>query len=227
MEPTIHHIEHTTSTQLEARKLIAQGGAKTGDIVLANEQSAGRGRFGRSWISPKGGMYATFIVRPDPLLSLKAGLAVVRVLRAVGIDAGLKWPNDVIVEDLKIAGVLIETDGDCSLAGIGLNLASAPQETATCVTHHADVPDRDEWVRAIAEELIEMSSGGFNLTEYRRACLTLGRPVRIEGIRDDPSVEGIAEDVDDSGRLIVQTRAERKTVSSGECLHLRALHPEG
>ncbi|MFC2078356.1 biotin--[acetyl-CoA-carboxylase] ligase [Candidatus Bipolaricaulota bacterium] len=221
MEPNIHHIERTTSTQLDARRLIAQGEAKIGDIVLANEQTAGRGRFGRSWISPKGGLYATFIVHPDPLLSFKAGLAMVRILRSAGIDAGLKWPNDVFVGDLKIAGVLIETDGEYSLAGIGLNLSSAPQETATCVTHHAELPDRSDWVRAIAEQLIEGSSGGFDLADYRNVCLTLGRSVRIEGIGDDPAIEGIAIDVDDGGRLILKVKEGLKTVSSGECLHLR------
>lgn len=227
MEPTLHHIERTASTQLEARRLIAGGIAKTGDIVLANEQTAGRGRFGRSWISPIGGLYVTFILVPDPLVSLKAGLAVVRVLQSAGIDAKLKWPNDVLVEERKIAGILVETDGDHSLAGIGINLTVAPLETATCVAQYADVASSEEWARAIADELIEISSEGFSFDEYRRACMTLGQTVLIDGIGDEPPFEGTALDVDDEGRLIVQTEQGLRTVSSGECLHLRPAHPDG
>jgi len=225
MESAIHHIEQTPSTQQEARKLIADGDAKIGDIVLAGEQTAGRGRFGRSWISPKGGLYITVICSTDPLISLRAGLAVARALQSVGIEAGLKWPNDVLVESLKIAGVLIEKDGDYSLMGIGLNLSSAPLDTATCVARYVDKLDRSEWAQAIANTLFEMPSGSVILDEYRNACLTLGRPVLIAGIGDEPPVEGIAVDVDDRGGLIIQTRERRRTISSGECLHLHAANP--
>ncbi len=227
MELTIHHIEQTTSTQLEARKLIAEGVAKTGDIVLANEQTAGRGRFGRTWISPNGGLYATAILPDTPLLSLKAGLAVVRALRSIGLDTGLRWPNDVMVDDRKIAGVLIETEGNCSLVGIGLNLTSTPLETATCVARYVNMVDRDEWVREIFGALFEMSSGKSVLDEYRSVCLTLGSPVRIDGTGENPPVEGIAVDVDGNGRLVVQTREGKRVISSGECFHLRAANPDG
>ncbi len=222
MESTIHYIVRTTSTQQEARGLIAEGKAKHGDIIVANEQTAGRGRFGRNWISPNGGLYATIIVSSVPLISLKAGLAVVRVLRSVGIDAGLKWPNDVLVEGLKIAGLLIETDGAFSLVGIGVNLTSAPLDTATCVACYTERVDRDEWAREIAGLLIDMLRGDFDLDEYRGVCLTLGNPVHIEGFEDNPRVEGIAVDVDERGRLIVKTEKGNRIVSSGECLHLRA-----
>lgn len=222
MESTIHHIDQAPSTQMETRKLITDGDAKTGDIVISNEQTAGRGRFGRTWISPKGGMYATVICSPDPLLPLKAGIAVVRVLQAVGIRAGLKWPNDVLVDNLKIAGVLIEADGDHSLVGIGLNLTSAPLDTATCVARYVDKLDPRVWARSIANALFDMPSGRVILDEYRSVCLTLERPVLIDGIGDEPPVEGVAVDVDNNGGLIVQTQGGRRTVSSGECLHLRS-----
>ena len=225
MESTIHHIDRTTSTQQEARRLIAEGKAEYGDIVVANEQTAGRGRFGRTWISPSGGLYATVILPSDPLISLKAGLAIVRVLRSVGINAGLKWPNDVLVEGRKIAGVLIETDGDHSLVGIGLNLTLAPLDTATCVARYVELFDRDEWVQSIAGALIEISQETFDLDEYRGSCLTLGSSVRINGIGSDLPIEGIAVDVDESGRLHVRTRTGRRIVSSGECLHLCPSNP--
>lgn len=221
MDGTLHHITRTTSTQQEARRLITEGKAKHGDIVVADEQTAGRGRFGRSWISPRGGLYATIILFSDPMLSLKAGLALVRVLRSVGINAaGLKWPNDVLVDDRKIAGTLIETDGEFALVGIGLNLTSAPLDTATCVACYAEQVNRDKWAKEIVGALIGMLRGGFDLDEYRDVCLTLGNPVRIEGVGCDSVVEGIAVDVDERGRLIVKTRTGSRVVSSGECLHL-------
>ena len=225
MEGTLHHITRTTSTQHEARRLIEKGLAGSGDAVVADEQTSGRGRFGRTWISPREGLYATIILPSDPLLSLKAGLALVRVLRRAGVIAGLKWPNDVLVEDLKIAGVLIETTGDLSLVGIGLNLAFAPLDTATCVARYVESIDRDEWAQKIVRELIILSEAACDLEEYRAACLTLGQRVRLEGVGADASVEGVASDVDGYGRLVVMTTAGERIVSSGECLHLRAADP--
>lgn len=221
MEGTLHHITRTTSTQDEARRLIERGLAGVGDAVVADEQTAGRGRFGRTWISPKEGLYATIILPSDPLLSLKAGLALVRVLRRAGVFAGLKWPNDVLVENRKIAGMLIETTGKFSLVGIGLNLASAPLDTATYVARYVENVDRDEWAQEIVRELIVLSEATCDLEAYRAACLTLGQHVRLEGVGADAPVEGVASDVDDYGRLVVMTAAGERRFSSGECLHLR------
>jgi len=221
MKRTLHHITRTTSTQQEARRLIEEGLAGPGDAVVADEQTAGRGRFGRTWISPRGGLYATVILPSDPLLPLKAGLALVRVLRSADVSAGIKWPNDVLVEDRKIAGVLIETTGNLSLVGIGLNLTSAPLDTATYVARHVESVDRDEWAQEIVRELVVLSEAACDLEAYRAACLTLGQSVRVEGVAADAPVEGIASDVDDYGRLVVMTAAGERTVSSGECLHLR------
>ena len=225
MQATVHHIDQTTSTQVEARRLIAKGHAEIGDVVVADQQTAGRGRFGRTWISPRGGLYATMILSADPLISLKAGLAVVRSLRSVGINAGLKWPNDVLVEGRKIAGVLVEKDGEHVLVGIGLNLTLAPLDTATCVALYSDMTNRDEWAQTIARTLTEMSSGDLDLGEYRSACLTLGCTVLIDSAVADPPVQGTAVDVDENGALVVQTRGGERSVSSGECLHLRASTP--
>ena len=221
MDGTLYHIKRTTSTQHEARRRIEQGSAGLGDAIVADEQTTGRGRFGRTWISPDGGLYATWILSLDPLLSLKAGLAVTRVLRCVGIDAGIKWPNDVLVGHLKIAGVLIETTGMFSLVGIGVNLMSSPLDTATCVNAYVDGINRDEWVRRIGHELKDLECGAFDLDAYRERSLTLGRRVRIEGLRENEGVEGIALSIDDAGGLIIETPEGPRTISSGECLHLR------
>jgi BirA family transcriptional regulator, biotin operon repressor / biotin---[acetyl-CoA-carboxylase] ligase len=223
MDRTLHYITRTTSTQQEARRLIETGIARLGDVIVADEQTAGRGRFGRTWISPRGGLYATIILGSDPLLSLKAGLALVHVLRRAGVFAELKWPNDLLVGNLKIAGILIEAINEFSLVGIGLNLTSAPLDTATYVTQYVNDGDRDEWAQWIAKELVEMTEASFDMDAYRAVCATLGRHVRLEGVGDDPPVEGIALDVDDQGRLIVNTATGKRVISSGECLHLRSL----
>ena len=221
MEQRTHHIPRVTSTQEEARKRLAEGRATQGDMILADEQTEGRGRFGRTWISPKGGLYATIILSLDPLLSLKAGLAITRVLRSAGIEAGIKWPNDVYVRDLKIAGVLIETTGGVALAGIGLNLVASPLETSTCVHQYVEGISRDAWAHRIAHELMDLSRGHLDLSEYRGACLTLGCRVRMDGIGEGSTIEGIALDIDDAGHLIIETELGRRVITSGECWHLR------
>jgi len=222
MDGTIHYMERTISTQHEARRLIKEGSATAGDAVVADHQINGKGRFGRSWISPSGGLYATVILSADPLLSLKAGVALVRVLRAASIPAGLKWPNDVLADGLKIAGVLIESDGVHSLVGIGLNLMQAPLETATCVATFTDAIKRDEWAENIVRALVATAKNPLDFDAYRKACLTLGRRVRVEVVAGHASIEGVAADVDDNGRLVMMTVDGERIVSSGECFHLRA-----
>ena len=222
MDGTLHHITRTTSTQHEARRLIEEGFAGLGDAIVADEQTAGKGRFGRAWVSPSGGLYATVILASDPLLSLHAGLALVHVLRHAGVFAELKWPNDLLVEGLKIAGILVEAIGELSLVGIGLNLTSAPLDTATYVTRYSEDSDRDEWARRIASALVERTKASFDMDAYREACVTLGQRVRLENAGDSPSIEGIALDVDDLGRLIVMTASGKRAIASGECSHLRA-----
>ena len=228
MNGKIHTIGRTSSTQHIARRLIEQGLASMGDAVIADEQTAGQGRFGRSWISPSGGMYATIILSSDPLLSLKAGLALVCVLRRAGVSAAsLKWPNDVLVEDRKIAGVLIETAGEHSLVGIGLNLTATPLDCSTCVSHYVDVISRDDWALSIISEISRQALISLDMDAYREACLTLGRPVRLERLGQQPDVEGIAVDVDEHGRLVVMTAEGKRTVSSGECFHAKASEKDG
>jgi BirA family biotin operon repressor/biotin-[acetyl-CoA-carboxylase] ligase len=118
--------------------------------------------------------------------------------------------------------VLVETSGDLSLVGIGLNLTSAPLDGSTCVSQYVESVNRDEWVRVIVRKLIEMSETSFDLDAYRTACLTLGLHVRLEGVGHEAEVEGVATDVDDDGRLTVLTVDGEVVVSSGECLHVRA-----
>jgi len=227
MDGKIHTIGRTSSTQHIARRLIEQGLANMGDAVVADEQTAGQGRFGRSWISPSGGLYATIILPSESLLSLTAGLALVRALWRANIPAGLKWPNDVLVEDRKIAGVLVEAAGEHSLVGIGLNLTAAPLDCSTCVSHYVDGVSRDDWAFSIISEISKMALTSLDIDAYRAACLTLGRPVRLERLGQQADVEGIATDVDDQGRLVVMTADGKRAVSSGECFHAKVSEKGG
>jgi BirA family biotin operon repressor/biotin-[acetyl-CoA-carboxylase] ligase len=124
------YLERCGSTQDAAREL-AERGVAEGAVVVAEVQEAGRGRLGRSWHSAAGGIYATVVLRPPPralrVLSLAASVAVTRVLELLGLDAKVKWPNDVQVSGRKVSGVLVEAAAEpggvaYALVGIGLNV---------------------------------------------------------------------------------------------------------
>ncbi len=221
MERKIHLYESVSSTQTVARRLFAAGSAHIGEIILADTQTAGRGRFGRTWISPSGGIYGTLICPPDPLVAAKAGMSVVRVLRAAGVPAEIKWPNDILVDGLKMAGLLIESDGIRALVGVGVNVSSSPLPTSTCLSLYTNPEDRTAWIRRIADYLFEGIEDQFDLNEYRQVCNTIGQYVRIEWPGHRPPLEGIATAIDDTGQLVVRTEARSVAVSSGECLHVR------
>lgn len=113
---------------------LAHAGGKEGDWLYADSQSAGKGRQGRAWLSPPGNLYTSGLVRirendpPAPSLALVAGVALHRALSQIAPDAPfqLKWPNDVLVQGAKLAGILLEREGDAVVIGIGVNLTHAP-----------------------------------------------------------------------------------------------------
>ena len=221
MSLVIHRLQRVDSTLDEARRLVESGRAGAGHVVVADEQTEGRGRFGRTWSSPVGGLYATFIVPLRPMLPIVSGLCVVRALARFGVQARLKWPNDVIVDGKKLAGMLIETAGEVALVGIGVNLIEAPLETAVSVRAAGGEVRRGELVVAIGEELDRGVASEESLRAYRDSLLTLGRPVRVT-LQSGEKIEGTAVDVDAEGRLLVETRGGVRTISSGECVHLRS-----
>ncbi len=154
-----------TSTNDEAARY-ARAGANHGTVVIAERQDAGRGREGRAWASPTGGLYFSAVLRPPlplaavPPLTLAIGIAVCDAARAFGAAAQLKWPNDVLVAKKKLAGVLVETQSqggrlDSVVVGIGVNLASVPAEVA----HHAaslDLVGAADRERFIAELIAQV-----------------------------------------------------------------------
>jgi BirA family transcriptional regulator, biotin operon repressor / biotin---[acetyl-CoA-carboxylase] ligase len=221
------HYGVTDSTNARARELV-EGEAPHGTVVTAAEQTAGRGRQGRSWTAPAGkALLYSAILRPlderHLLLPLAVPLAVCDVAEELepGIECRIKWPNDVWVEGRKLAGILIEAkpqDG-WAVIGVGLNLAIEPGEfppelrkTATSLSGgtSADHAQRtlngalDRWVAADREVI---------LTAWRARDALRGREVSWEG------GSGIADGIEDSGDLVVVAGGDRLVLGAGE-VHL-------
>ena len=193
-------------------------------MIVADEQTEGRGRHGRTWLSPRGGLYATYVVSAHPQIAVVTGLAVYRSLHQFGVAAALKWPNDLLIEGRKLAGILIESleTENLVLVGVGVNLENAPLETAISLRAAGGKVGRGELVTTIGRGLQFLSTEENLLSEYRTALSTLGKSVRVELGENRPPIEGTATDVDPAGRLIVRTTDGDHVVSAGDCIHLRS-----
>jgi BirA family transcriptional regulator, biotin operon repressor / biotin---[acetyl-CoA-carboxylase] ligase len=216
------HLRLTDSTNLRAREL-ALGGAPHGTVVTAAEQSAGRGRQGRTWTAPAGrALLVSVIARdPPPLLPLAAAVAVAEV---VGERARIKWPNDVLLDGRKVAGILVEgrPQERWAVAGIGLNVAIRPEDlpeelrdSATGMGLEPGDVERvlDALLVALDRRLTQPAEA--TLAAWRRRDALLGEEVAWSG------GEGRAEGVDESGRLLVRTAGgESIALDAGE-VHLR------
>lgn len=216
--------DETGSTNDDARAL-AMAGAPHGATVVARRQGSGRGRDGRSFLSPEGGLYMSVVVRPRApparwgLIPLAAGLAVVDAIAVHGFAARLKWPNDVLLDGRKLGGILVESRLDAdpfAIVGIGMNVHAAPLPDATSLAAHGAPPDdvlalarvvRDALLRtldATADEPARL------LQRIRLACATLGRDVTWEG------GAGRAADLDEDGALVVAQDGRRVRVLAGD-----------
>jgi BirA family biotin operon repressor/biotin-[acetyl-CoA-carboxylase] ligase len=196
----------TPSTQDVARDL------PVGSVVVADFQTAGRGRLRRVWGAPPGtALLASFVMPARPLASLAAGVAAAC---ACGPAVRLKWPNDAMLGGAKLAGVLAELHGDRVIVGIGVNLSWAPPGAAML---GADA-DRE----ALLEKLLAELDRWFAAPDlevvaaWRERAETLGRTVRVE--LPGETFEGVAEDIASDGALIVSGRA----VTAGDVIHLRS-----
>lgn len=223
-------LAETGSTNDDALRLAAAG-APHGTVVVADLQTAGRGRLGRTWWSESGTtLLASWVMRPAepperwPPITLACGVAAAEVLRRLsGLAVSLKWPNDVMAGDHKIGGFLAEArPPDALVVGMGLNLSCAiPAElsaTATSVARAGGVvPDRAE---LLAEILTELGAHPDALARYRELCSTIGLDVRVERSGVEPLL-GVAADVAGSGALIVRTSRGEVSVPAGDVVHLR------
>ena len=214
------HFRLTDSTNARAREL-ASGGAPHGTVVTADEQSAGRGRQGRTWTAPAGRALLCSVVIRDPprLLPLAAGVAVAVV---AGTDSQIKWPNDVLLGGRKVAGILVEArlQERWAVVGIGLNVAVREADFPVELRDRAGTlglepsaiePTLDALLRALERSL----AGGSDavLEAVRRRDALLGREVRWGGR------VGIGAGIDDDGRLVVRTESGQVELDAGE-VHL-------
>ncbi|HEX3523835.1 MAG TPA: biotin--[acetyl-CoA-carboxylase] ligase [Stellaceae bacterium] len=222
------------STNDEAKRLAREGAAE-GTLLWALEQTAGRGRRGRIWVSPQGNLYASLILRPDcpasraAQLGFVAALAIGGALGAPGVS--FKWPNDVLVNGRKVAGVLLEAEmigrhrPSFVVVGVGVNLATAPQDTefpATSLLQEgwATVPPR-VMLEGFVEhfQMWEMRWRMEGFAPVRAAWLAAAASARGEPIRvrlEAASLHGRFLDMDEDGALLLEAAGERRHVSAGE-----------
>lgn len=238
-------IPATGSTNADVLRRAAAG-APEGLVIAADEQTAGRGRLGRSWSSPPGASVSVSVLlrpalAPERLgwLPLLAGLSVAAAIAQVcEVEAELKWPNDVLVADGrrgKVAGILLERAGDAACVGFGINTAMTEDElpvpeASSLVLAGAQAPDPNTLVAACLRELHHryshlLASGGDPVRsgladEYAARCDTIGREVEVR-LPSQQRWRGSAVGVDALGRLRVEVDGEVRDVAAGDIVHLR------
>jgi len=222
--------ETTASTNADALGALAQG-AETGLCFVAGEQTAGRGRQGRAWVSdPGAGLWCSTVIRDFPhpgRLPLLAGLALIDAATALdGPPLSVKWPNDVLTLDgRKLAGILVEGRSDGAVVGIGINVdhssESLPVDHAVSWRLASDqVPDRSTLLATLLASLHLRLTGDWPgaLESYRHRCSTLGRDVMVE-FPGGQTLTGRAMDIDDEGHLLVEDGQTTRTVVAGDVVH--------
>ena len=234
--------ESVDSTQNCLRGL-AEKGAPEGTVVVALEQTAGKGRMERRWSSPRGGLWFSLLLRPRiPLgeiykLTLLFGASVSLALEPFNIKSLIKWPNDLLFEDKKLCGILTETSAEPErltyvLVGIGVNanfsVRQLPEELRERSTSTYDILgkniDRAELLGRILEKSEELYSeagkSGFApiIESWRRRSCTLGRKVMVKSIKE--TLKGLAVDLNDDGSLLLETGKKRVSVYSGDVTFL-------
>ena len=235
---TVHFARKTDSTNLWIKRL-AKEGAPEGTLALAEFQSAGRGRLGRSWEVPEGtSVMMSILLRPKfepqyaPMLTLVMGMAVAKAVKKFGFDVSIKWPNDVVVSHKKICGILTEMgvrDGKIDYAvigvGINVNIKEFPEEMADKATslylesgREFDRSQIPGLVMEAFEEYYEKFAATCDLSglkeEYESILANYNQPVRV--LAKEP-YEGVARGITDGGELLVEkTDGTIATVSAGE-----------
>ncbi|MFC4586568.1 biotin--[acetyl-CoA-carboxylase] ligase [Sphaerisporangium corydalis] len=235
-------VDRTGSTNADLAQA-AREGAREGAVLIAELQLAGRGRLGREWTAPaRSGLTFSVLLRPEvpparqgwvTLLVALAAASAVR--RLAGVDVRLKWPNDLLVGERKLAGVLAERAEDAVVVGMGLNVSARAEElpapTATSlVIEDAECADRDPLMRAVLREIEahyrdwvaakgDADASGLRAA-YVAASATIGQDVRVE-LPGERVLSGTATGVDASGHLVVHADGTDHALSAGDVVHVR------
>jgi len=239
----IFYFAELESTNSFAKEMAKE--AEEGTVVIAESQKKGRGRLGRNWQSPKGGVNLSVILKPNiPLdhaarLTLMTGLAAANTIRSLGLDARIKWPNDVLIKDKKVCGILTEVDAemeqvDYIIIGIGINanvnvddFPPGIRENATSLQKELGTEvNRVEFVQKLLYEIeqqyIKFKTQEFSaiLSEWINLSDTIGKNVTI--MTPSKMVEGKAIGITDTGAISVRTKdGKRVNLIAGRCVYTR------
>lgn len=240
----LFHLFEVTSTNDVARQIASQFVDTDGTVVVAESQTVGRGRVHRPWISPLGGMWFSIILKPNITpseavqMTYVAGVAVAKVLRSYGLNAKIKWPNDVLIEGKKVCGILNEVSAtpdtvNYIIVGMGINanvdiekLPEDVREHATSVQRELGEPvDRVSLLQQVLSQFEEEYKTFHEhlssiLDDWKALSDTIGRHVEVRTLTQ--TIRGVAIGVDTEGWLLIRTEdGSIQRVLSGDCLHLK------
>lgn len=235
-ESKIIYYAELTST-MDAAKHLARKGCPNFTTVIAGRQQNGRGRLNRQWLSEKGGLYFTMVLRPDlpPVLSFRVGLlasvTLARILNEIfGIDVRVKWPNDLLVDERKICGMLSELEAEADRVafiniGIGLNVNNDPSPIEPAATSLQNILGRKVSIKEILARYLDsfeaqMQTAAYDevIEQWKQLTVTLNRDVRV--VTTHEVLTGKAIDIDDTGALILKcSDGSLKKIHYGDCFH--------
>lgn len=236
----IHYFETLDSTNDMAKKMGLT--AEEGTVVIAEMQESGRGRKGDRWVSPKGGIWLSVILKPGilpahaPRLTLMAGVAVASTIRQFGAEASIKWPNDVVIGDRKVCGILTEMDAEADhigfvVIGIGINanvsVEELPEELRDGSTSLSSIKGENinraafvqALLRSLETEYLRFKVDGFPkiMEDWISLSNTIGRQVEV--ITPHKLIAGKATGITADGALIVKTAEGMQEVMAGRCIY--------
>ncbi len=220
---------------------LAESGSPEGTLIVADHQTKGRGRMGRRWYSPpKLGLWMSLILRPEippfkaPGLSICAGLALAQTIKDLtGLDAMTKWPNDCLINDRKVGGILLELSAELDrtnfvIAGVGVNVNHQPNDFPKSLLSKV-TSIKMEWAKELSRlellsaflekfEAVYLDFKAHGLTNQRKPIKKfsslLGKQVRVKYGKEE--IDGTAQDIDDNGSLVIKTKKGERPVRAGE-----------
>jgi BirA family biotin operon repressor/biotin-[acetyl-CoA-carboxylase] ligase len=231
----IYHAE--LNSTMDAAKQLARNGCPDFTTVIAGRQTSGRGRLNRQWFSDEGGLYFTVVLRPDlpPVLSFRvsflASLTLARTLNEMfGVDVRVKWPNDLLVDERKICGMLSELEAEADRVafinvGIGINVNNDPSGIEPAATSLKAILGRKVSIKDIVaryldafEQRMQTTAYDHVIEEWKAYTVTINREVRVVTTRD--VFTGKAVDVDDNGALVLKCAdGSVQKILYGDCFH--------